>query len=58
MLNNQENDPEARSSVDTTLSGLEALSMIKKDVYDIIITDIRLPDANGLETTQAGENDQ
>ena len=29
--------------------GFQALSMLKKDTYDIIITDLKMPDMDGIE---------
>ena len=36
--------------IDTCLSGKEAISMVKKEKYDIILLDIMMPDMNGEET--------
>jgi DNA-binding NtrC family response regulator len=35
--------------VDEAFSGQQALSMIAKGAYDLVLLDMRLPDANGLE---------
>ncbi len=35
--------------VEEAFSGKEALSMIAKGTYDLVLLDMRLPDANGLE---------
>jgi two-component system chemotaxis response regulator CheY len=35
--------------VSTASSGFEALKLLPRDEYDIVITDINMPDINGLE---------
>lgn len=35
--------------IDSVRSGSEALEMIKRKDYDFILTDIRMPDMNGME---------
>jgi two-component system response regulator PilR (NtrC family) len=36
-------------NVTTSSDGLEALSLLEKDIYDVVITDIRLPRLDGME---------
>ena len=43
---------EPRSAMD----GAEALEMLRKDSYDIIITDIRMPNMNGIDMIRAIRN--
>jgi CheY-like chemotaxis protein len=38
--------------VDSAASGAEALAMLESDVYDLLITDLRLPGLNGIELTE------
>ncbi len=38
--------------VDTALNGKEAISLISRFNYDIILMDIQMPDLNGIEATQ------
>lgn len=38
--------------VDTVKSGLEAVKRIDEKVYDLIITDYRMPEMDGLELTK------
>lgn len=40
-------------SVDTVESGPEALSLVKKNDYDFVFTDLKMPDMDGLEVTKA-----
>lgn len=40
-------------SVDTVESGPEALGFIKKNEYDFVFTDLKMPDMDGLEVTKA-----
>lgn len=35
--------------VDTALNGQEALALIKTNAYDLVITDIEMPEMNGYE---------
>ena len=44
---------EGVAMVKEAADGNEALSLLKKEVYDITILDISLPDKSGLETLQA-----
>jgi DNA-binding NtrC family response regulator len=37
----------------TTQSGLKALSEVKKEPFDLVITDLNMPDLNGVELTEA-----
>jgi YesN/AraC family two-component response regulator len=39
-------------NIDSVRSGKEALEMIKKKDYDFILSDIRMPDMNGMELYQ------
>lgn len=39
-------------NIDSVQSGKEALEMIKKKDYDFILSDIRMPDMNGMELYQ------
>ena len=36
-------------NVSTAVDGREALAMVENDIYDLVITDLMLPHANGLE---------
>lgn len=38
--------------VDYAVNGSDALAMISKNEYDLILTDIHMPDMNGIELTQ------
>lgn len=38
-----------KGKIETTTSGKEAVNLIKENNYDIVITDIAMPDMNGLE---------
>lgn len=40
-------------SVDTVETGPEALGLIKKNEYDFVFTDLKMPDMDGLEVTKA-----
>ena len=42
-------------TVDTVSSGEEALSVLRKQTYDLILTDINLPGVNGLEVVSAAK---
>ena len=42
-------------TVDTVSSGEEALSVLRKQPYDLILTDINLPGVNGLEVVSAAK---
>jgi signal transduction histidine kinase len=42
-------------TVDTVSSGEEALSILRKQPYDLILTDINLPGVNGLEVVSAAK---
>jgi CheY-like chemotaxis protein len=39
--------------VDVAANGVEALAMLEKSPYDLILMDIQMPEMNGLEATQA-----
>ena len=43
-------------SVDTATNGLEGLELIKTNTYDLIISDIIMPQMDGLELTRAVRN--
>ena len=38
--------------VDTALSGQEGLKLFKRNSYDVVISDIQMPDMNGIEVLQ------
>lgn len=38
--------------VDWAISGTDAISKIERDLYDIVITDYRMPDLNGVEVVR------
>jgi DNA-binding NtrC family response regulator len=40
---------EAGHHVDAAQSGAEAKELLKGSPYDLVFTDLRLPDANGIE---------
>lgn len=40
-------------SVDTVVRGSEALSLIKKNKYDFVFTDLKMPEMDGIEVTKA-----
>lgn len=40
-------------SIDTVETGPEALGMIKKNDYDFVFTDLKMPDMDGIEVTKA-----
>ncbi len=40
-------------AVETAASGDEALAMVRQMAYDLVVTDIRMPQMNGFELTQA-----
>ena len=40
-------------SVDTVLTGKEALGLIRKNDYDFVFTDLKMPDMDGLDVTKA-----
>lgn len=40
-------------SVDTVLSGPEALGLVRKNPYDFVFTDFKMPDMDGVEVTKA-----
>ena len=42
-----------QTTVDTCLSGMEAINMVKKQKYDLIFMDHMMPIMNGIETTTA-----
>jgi len=42
-----------RTTVDTCLSGLQAIEMVKKHDYDIILMDHMMPEMDGIEATTA-----
>jgi two-component system chemotaxis response regulator CheY len=42
-------DAEADAKIDEAGSGFEALRMLPRNPYDLIVTDINMPDINGLE---------
>jgi CheY-like chemotaxis protein len=50
-----EDDPE--NSVDTTNAATEAIEKVRKNLYDVIISDWRMPGMNGTELIRALRND-
>jgi two-component system chemotaxis response regulator CheY len=48
-------DPPAK--VDMAASGFEALRLLPRQQYDLIITDINMPDIHGLELISFARND-
>jgi len=40
-------------SIDTVESGPEALSLLRRDPYDFVITDLKMPDMDGVEVVKA-----
>ena len=40
-------------SVDTVLTGAEALGLVRKNPYDFVFTDFKMPDMDGVEVTKA-----
>lgn len=40
-------------SVDTVLTGPEALGLVRKNQYDFVFTDFKMPDMDGVEVTKA-----
>ena len=40
-------------NVDCAVNGLEALEMFKKDKYDLILTDLKMPQHNGIGLVEA-----
>jgi CheY-like chemotaxis protein len=40
-------------SVDTVLTGPEALALVRKNPYDFVFTDFKMPDMDGVEVTKA-----
>lgn len=42
--------------VDTVESGQEALTLIEQSSFDLIISDIKMPEMNGVETARSIEN--
>jgi len=42
-----------RSTVDTSLTGLQSLEMVKQNKYDIVFMDHMMPGMDGIETTAA-----
>ena len=46
---------QTKMQVDTAISGLEALDMVKKEKYDIIFLDHRMPEMDGIQTFHAME---
>lgn len=40
-------------SIDTVETGPEALGLIKKNEYDFVFTDLKMPDMNGVDVTKA-----
>lgn len=40
-------------SVDTVLTGPEALGLVRKNPYDFVFTDFKMPDMDGVEVTKA-----
>jgi CheY-like chemotaxis protein len=40
-------------SVDTVLTGPEALGLVRKNHYDFVFTDFKMPDMDGVEVTKA-----
>ena len=43
---------QAGYAVDPAESGKEALNLIKENIFDLIISDIKMPDTNGVETAK------
>lgn len=41
-----------KATVDTTLSGISAIEMVKKQKYDLIFMDHMMPEMDGIETTK------
>jgi two-component system chemotaxis response regulator CheY len=42
-------DADGEAKIDEAESGFEALRMLPRNSYDLIVTDINMPDINGLE---------
>lgn len=42
-----------RWSIETALNGYEALELVRKTTYDLIVTDLRMPMMDGCELTVA-----
>jgi CheY-like chemotaxis protein len=40
-------------SIDTVETGPEALSLLRRDAYDFVITDLKMPDMDGVEVVKA-----
>ena len=49
MLTATLEDLDADVKIDEASSGFEALRMLPREQYDLIVTDINMPDINGLE---------
>lgn len=45
-------------SYDTSKNGIEAISLLNKNKYDLILTDIQMPKMDGFELLKAIQNDQ
>ena len=41
--------------VHVTRNGLEALKMLKQDRYDLLVTDLKMPEMNGYELTRTAQ---
>ena len=44
--------PDEKISIETATSAAQALSLFQNDSYDVVVTDIRLPDSSGLKLLQ------
>ena len=44
--------PDEKITIETATSAAQALSVFQNDSYDVVVTDIRLPDSSGLQLLQ------